>query len=324
MIRTALIGCGGFMHHRTSQILAVKEAEVCALCDPNPEALTSIKDRYPELLDIPTFADHQALLQEAKPEAAIIATPHSMHVDHVRNCLRAGVHTLIEKPLACTAQDCRDLIEERDQSGCVAAVSYQRHGSPLFQHMREIILSKRFGKVLMLNSHLSQDWLKNTVGLWRQDPIISGGGQLNDSGSHMIDILLWITGLRAESIQAFIDNRGADVDINSVVNIKFKGGATGSLTIIGDAPIWHERHAIWLEDAALILEGDKLTIHERGKDPEVLEDWAEGRTPDANFIAAIQGEESVLAPFECGLATLELTESAWRSAAADSSTVAAS
>ncbi len=304
------------MQHRTPQLLACKDVVVESLVDPRPEALAAIREKHEGVRQAIDFSDHVTMLDETRPDLVVIATPHTLHIDHVTDCLNAGAHTLVEKPLSCTAADCRKLIDLRDQTGLVAAVSYQRHGLPIFQRVREEIHSGRHGQILQTNSHLSQDWLKGTMGTWRQDPALSGGGQLNDSGSHMIDILLWITGLRAEQVQAYMDNRGAAVDINSSVNIRFEGGAIGSLAVIGDASIWHERHAIWLEEASILIEGERLSIHRRGEEPVVVDEWPEATTPDSNFVGAIRGENELLAPLECGLATLELTESAWRSAAA--------
>jgi predicted dehydrogenase len=182
-----------------------------------------------------------------------------------------------------------------------------------FQFVRETVSSGRYGRVLGLNSHLARPWLQLCGGTWRQNLSFSGGGQINDGGSHLIDIVLWVTGLRAERVSALMDNRGTEVDIDSVVSIVFEGGAFGSLTIIGDSCAWHERHHVWLEKAALLFGKDDLTIiDDVGRTIEVS-GWAKPVTPDENFVDAIRTGTDVLAPFECGLRTIELTEAAWTS-----------
>ena len=79
---------------------------------------------------------------------------------------------------------------------------------------------------------------------------------LNDSGSLILDVLHWCTGLEPETVAAFGNERGAPVDINSAITVRFKGGALGTVTIMGDAPNWQNGH--WLTGR---LEGVTLDQH---------------------------------------------------------------
>lgn len=310
-----LIGCGGFMRYHINTLKQTPSLRIAALNDTDPSQLARTREQYPDLAATPSFSDYRDLLSSRLCEAVLISTPHTLHRQQIVDSFEAGCHVLVDKPLSTTIEDAHASIEARDQSGKVGAISYQRHGQPPFRWIKEAIESGRYGRVTMLNSHLGQEWLRLTRGTWRQTVELSGGGQLNDSGSHMVDILLWITGLRAESVSAFIDNCGVPVDINSVVNIRFAGGAMGSLTVIGDAPLWHERHQIWLEKAVFFLEGDTLTVREDSGTKLTIDAWGRSDSPEVNFIDAINGEAEVMAPFECGLRTIELTEAAWKSGA---------
>lgn len=316
-VRLGIIGCGGFARYHLRTLTALDGLTVSALSDPSVDQLGQCTTEFPGLGACPQFADYQELLGSGQCDAVLICSPHTLHREQAEAAFAAGLHVLVEKPLACSVEDCLALITARDRSGKVGAVSYQRHGLPVFQHVRELVQSGRYGQVLGLNSHLTQQWLQLTKGTWRQRMSLSGGGQINDSGSHMVDILLWMTGLRAKRVSAMMDNRGAEVDIDSVVNIDFEGRAYGSLTIIGDACLWHERHHIWLERAALLIEEDTLNVIEEDGTKTTKSDWPKAVTPDENFLDAVSTGAPVLAPFECGLRTIELTEAAWRSAAAD-------
>lgn len=302
------------MRHRLNNLLPLPEVHVIGMVEPSTEQIRLTRHAHPALAETPGFETLSAALT-GSPDAVVISTPHTQHVHQVVESFEAGAHVLVEKPLATSVADCRRCIAARDLAGKVGAVSYQRHGSPVFQELHEICTSGRYGRLLMFNSHLAQDWLKLTAGSWRQDPGLSGGGQINDSGSHMIDILLWATGLQADEVTSYMDNRESAVDINSVVNIRFEGGALGSLTIIGDAPLWQERHSFWFEEAAVFLDEDRMEIHDRQGRRTVTDRWARASTPDANFVAAILGQAEVAAPFECGLNTIALTEAAWSSTA---------
>lgn len=312
-IRFLIVGTGGFARYRLGNLLPLHGVKVVGLADPDTSQIHRTREAHPSLMDVPAFEGIEQGLS-LEPDAVCIMTPHTQHVWQVEAGFAAGAHVLVEKPLSTTIADCERCIRARDAAGKVGMVSYQRHGLGIFRELRAICLENRLGRLLMFNSHLAQDWLRATRGTWRQVPEESGGGQINDSGSHMIDILMWATGLEPGRVSAFMDNRGSDVDINSVVNIEFQSGALGSLTIIGDAPMWQERHAFWFEEGIVFLQDETLTIHDRTGRRTTIDQWPKADTPDANFVAAIRGEAEVMSPFECGLATIRLTEMAWKSA----------
>lgn len=300
---------------RLPNLINIEGVDIVALSDPSQDQLTRTKRADARLEHVPAFADHREMLAALRPHAVVIGSPHNAHVSQVIDAFAAGAHVLVEKPLGNTVAECRQMIEARDKTGKIGAIAYQRHGALIFREIKKIVESGAYGRLLMLNSHLAQGWLRGTRGSWRQDKAISGGGQIHDSGSHMIDILLWMTGLEAVSVTAFMDNRGSEVDINSVVNLVFSNGALGSLTIIGDAPMWQERHSFWFEHACVQITDDKLSVIEVGGKRMTMEfHGGDNASPDANFVGAIRGSAEIQAPFECGLKTMGLTEAAWRSA----------
>lgn len=285
------------------------------MADPDPKQIEATRARYPaELASASTYPDHRELLLQARLDAVEIATPHTQHAEQITDCLRKGLHVLCEKPLTTTVADAYRVVDALAAARKVGMVSYQRHYQSEFRHIRERIRSGEFGKVMVVQALLSQEWKRFTLGTWRQDPALSGGGQLLDSGSHMLDILLWTTGLAAESVSAQIDPRGTAVDIDSSLSIRFEGGAIGSICIAGDAPNWHEDLTIFCERGAFFMRGGRLSISHANGDRFAAEHLAGGSSPDRNFIDAILGRAEVESPFECGVRVIELTEAAWRSA----------
>ncbi len=312
-VRFGLIGCGGFMRHHVSLLNKVPGAKVAALNDTDPVQIERTHAAYPETKSLPVYSDYRELLAAGGVDAVIISTPHTMHTQQVIDSLAASLHVLVDKPMVTSVADAKKVIAARDASGKVTGVSYQRHGAGTFRWLKHVTESGEFGKIRMVTSHLGQQWLQFTRGSWRQSMALSGGGQLNDSGSHMVDVLLWFTGLKAKHVSAFIDFCGTEVDINSVVNVVFETGQMASLSIIGDAACWHERHNIWFEDALVTLSDDTVRVMRRDGMFFTVDNWPGAETPEQNFVDAIQGKGQVLAPFECGLRTIELTEAAWRS-----------
>ena len=309
------------MRHRLPQMLGLDDVEIVGMADPVQGQLDETVAAHPALQGLPQFPSLDALLAGSDLDAVLIATPHQCHCEQVVQSFDAGLHVLIEKPLACSVADAQACIDARDRSGKVGAVSYQRHGLPEFQWLREKVAGGENGPVLIVNSVLGQDWKNFTAGTWRQDPEISQGGMLNDSGSHIFDILLWTTGLTPASVCCFADNRGTRVDIDTATTIRFEGGALATVSVMGHAATWHERHVITLENAIITWTDGKTVIRERGSDEREVGDWPEATTPDANFINAVLGRGEVLAPFECGMDVVRLTRACYESAEAGGSAV---
>lgn len=312
-VRIALIGCGGFQRYRVGNVNKVKDAEIVALVDPSPEQITLMKEAHPNTAHLQSFQDHNEMLQQVRPDAVMIATPHTQHVTQILDALNAGVNVLCEKPLVTTVEDAHKVIAARDKSGKVGMVSYQRHFQPEFRYIREKIKSGESGAVQYITVLQSQEWLRAVAGTWRQQLSLSGGGQLNDSGSHVLDIVLWSTLCTPKTVAAFCDNKGTEVDINSTLSVKFNEGGMASFAIIGDGMSWHEEITVWCENEAYFIRDGKLTIVDRARNKMKAEHLSGGSTPDQNFVDAIMGKAECESPFECGLEVIRLTEAAWKS-----------
>lgn len=313
-IRIGFIGSGGNARGHMGRMLEAREVEVVALTDPNPEMLAAARRQHPSLEQTPCYDDFRRMLAETAMDAVVISTPHTTHKEQIMGSLDAGLHVLCEKPLVCSVADAHEVIAKLEGSGKVGLLSYQRHYQPEFRYIRQCIASGELGRVTFVSALQCQNWKNGTRGSWRQDPALSGGGQLNDSGSHLLDIILWVTGLAVDRVSAFIDNCGTPVDINSALTIGFGGGAQGNISVVGDAPDWHEDVTIWCERGILFMRNGKLQVSDpAGK--YAFESMRGGSSPDRNFIDAVLGRAEVESPFACGLRVIELTEAAWRSAA---------
>jgi predicted dehydrogenase len=284
--------------------------------DTDQARLDAAVRRYPELGRVPQFRDHKKMIQQAQLEATLICSPHHAHYEQVVDSLRAGLHVLVEKPMVCTIEHAHAVMEEEKKAGKLVGIAYQRHCQGQFQFIRSAIHSGQAGEVRYVSAFQGQEWLQGTRGTWRQSKELSCGGQLNDSGSHLVDIILWVTGLAADEVSSAIDNCGTEVDINSSVSIRFKNGALGSLSIVGNCPTWWEDITIVCDRWAFFLrQGQLCYMSSVSGEMHHVDGFRYGSaSPTHNFVAAVLGREQVLAPSVCGLRTIELTEAAWRSA----------
>ena len=219
--------------------------------------------------------------------------------------------------MTCTIRHAKALIKKAEEKKRILMISYQRHFEPTFRYMRQVIARGALGEVQFVQAIQAQEWLRATRGTWRQQLALSGGGQLNDSGSHLVDIVMWVTGMKVKEVVARNDNFNTEVDINSTLAMIFENGALGSMSIIGNAPSWYEDHSIFGSKGALYLrQGLGLTHQDAVGRPVNVRLPKYNKNPDSNFIEVMLGKGEPETPPECGLRVIEVTEAAWKSAAA--------
>jgi len=314
-VRIGLIGCGGMANQHLRWLKEIPEAEVVALNDPARASLDRTLEKNPELKSAAVYGDHAALLADPRVDAVQIHSPHTLHFQQAMDAFAAGKHVLLEKPMVTRAEHAYTLLDAYERSGRVLMISYQRHFQKEFRYARRVIQSGELGEVQYLAALQGQEWMRGTRGSWRQTQELSGGGQINDSGSHLIDIILWVSGLRAAEVSAYQEFFDTPVDINTAASIRFTSGALGTLSVVGNAPRWWEDITFYGSGGALYIRQGQPLLHQDANGRRVdTADIGESTTPDRNWIDAILGRAEVQVPPSCGLAVIELTEAAWESA----------
>ena len=318
-VKLGLVGCGGFMRAHVRRLAAVRAAEIAALVEPSSRNLKGFLGHHPELEDLPTFRDDQDMLGRVELDGVVIASPHTLHYEQIMGALDHGLHVLTEKPMVCSVREAKEVISKAKRKSRLLMIGYQRHYLPAFRLARRMIASGKLGRVTFVAALQAQNWLRGTRGTWRQDPDLSGGGQLNDSGSHLLDAILWVTDLTPDVVWAQTDNRGSKVDILSGLTVRFEGGAIGNIAVVGDAPEWWEDVTFYGEKAALYLRNDRLILQSRsrdgaGKTEDMTRKLKYKGDPDRNFVDSILGKDEPQTPALCGLRVAQLTEAAWQSA----------
>jgi predicted dehydrogenase len=129
-------------------------------------------------------------------------------------------------------------------------------------------------------------------------------------------MILWSTNLAVSSVHAYIDNLGCAVDINSALSLKFANGALGTVSIVGDAPIFYEDFTIWGTKGAIFYRNGKLMHCDANGEMAEPTDLPPASNVDKGFIECVLGRDINWAPPICGLRVIELTEAAWQSAQA--------
>ncbi len=209
---------------------------VVALCDVNTEITKGFAERhFKETAHTPAhYADAAAMYAESNLDGVIIISPHTLHYAHACQALDAGVHLLLEKPMVTNVQDAYALRDKAVASGKTMLIGYNTPCTPILNFIKNAIANGRFGTLEMVNGYLSQNWMKGTMGTWRQNPALSGGGQAYDSGAHLLCSLVWSVASSPKMVSAFTENFDTEVDINSVINIRFENNVLASIAVSGN------------------------------------------------------------------------------------------
>jgi len=135
--------------------------------------------------------DYRDILDDV--DAVLIALPHHLHHPVTLDCLEAGRHVLLEKPMANSERECLDLIAAREKAGTVLMIAYCMRFHPLVTRMKELLDEKAYGDVFQV-SIWTEQLTRYPPDHWASRAANLGGGQLFSHGCHYIDILLWYLG----------------------------------------------------------------------------------------------------------------------------------
>jgi predicted dehydrogenase len=306
-----MIGCGLIARLHVQRFVADGRAAIVGLSDPNLAAAERLRDEFAAGARV--FADVTAMLDECDLDAAVICTPTLFHFDQVQACRRRGLHVLCEKPLADTRERIVELIEDSRRGGPVLSVAYQRRYDSLYRTLRREVQSGRWGPVRSVTTHNSERWQQTIAGTWRDDPRLNPGGFLGDAGSHKIDMLFFVTGLRPLEVFAHSDRCGSHVEIVTTVSGLLSGGVGLSMNFIGNAQHWREDFQIHCAGADLMIREAKLWIAHDNR-VESLDDLEPGSSPDAAFLDILTASAPNEAPAECALPVFDFTQAALQSA----------
>jgi len=320
-ICVGLIGCGGIMSRHIRDLLSAGNARITAMADPVAANIARYKSQFPALSGVAEFADYRGLL-ESPLDAVVIASPHTSHARQIVDSFARGRHVLCEKPMVTSIADARRVLAAEKKSRRVLVLAYQRHFEDTFRYMKKTIERGEIGKINLIQAIQCQEWTFAVGGTWRTDPKYSGFGQLSDSGSHLLDIIMWTTGLKPARIAALVDYDGYKVDVNSAITVEFESGAIGNITIVGNSSVWWED--ITINGTGGTFFHRNGTLHHKAGvagemrviSPSSAPWFKAAPSPARHFIDCILGKAENESPSISGLRVVEICQTAVESARA--------
>lgn len=209
-------------------VRALKDVELVGVVD-STDYLLDILNKYTGAV---TFSSLEKMLDEAKPEAILIATPTGSHAALVRSALERGVHVFCEKPLTLTAAESVELSAVAAERGLVAQVGYHNRFIATFQELKRLLEVGAIGNVThMLAEAYGPVVLKPKGSTWRSKRT-TGGGCLYDYAAHPLDLVHWYLGT-PERVRGSVLNSifSADTDDEVYSTLEYANGLSVQLSV---------------------------------------------------------------------------------------------
>jgi UDP-N-acetyl-2-amino-2-deoxyglucuronate dehydrogenase len=231
MLKVAIIGAGAISSaHIESYLQFPQRCQVVAISDIYEEkALARIRQHQLEAIAVSDYTE----LLEQDIDLVSICTPPYTHAELAAAFLEAGVHVLVEKPMASSLEECDLMNEAASRSGKLLSVVAQNRFKTPMMRLKSILESGLMGKIV--HAQIDSLWWRGLCyydlwwrGTWEKE----GGGCTLNHAVHHIDAWLWMMGLPSD-VQAFMTNTShdnAEVEDLSIGIFRYKSGALAQVT----------------------------------------------------------------------------------------------
>lgn len=291
-VRTAIVGCGKVAEIHAKALSRLPESEFVAVCDANMSRATKFAEQY----SVQAFDSVQDLVNRSGAEAVMICTPHPLHEEPTVLAAKAGVHVLVEKPLASSLEACDAMIRAAEEGNAKLGVISQRRLFEPVQRMKKAIDDGKIGKPVLgtfsMFSWRDQAYYESDP--WRGKWKSEGGGVLVNQSPHQLDLLQWFMGEIAEVSGYWVNlnHPYIEVEDTAIANIRFRSGAIGNIvTSLSQNPgIYTKVHVHGSNGYSVGVQTDTGASFVAGVS-EIAE-------PPLNDIWTIRGEQHLLKEFE--------------------------
>ena len=265
-IRLGIIGIGnmGSAHARSVVGGKCPDFELVAVADQREERLQWAKEKLGE--QVQTFSDYMQMLDSGLVDACIVAVPHYDHPTCAIDCMKKGIHVLVEKPAGVYTRQVMEMNAEADKHPELKfAMMFNQRTNHIYRKIHELVQSGVYGQIRRTNWIIT-NWYRPQAyydsGAWRATWAGEGGGVLLNQCPHQLDLWQWICGMPAKITAHMKFGQWHDIEVEDDVTayVEYENGATGVfITSTGDAD-GTNRFEIQMDKAKLVAEGNTLTV----------------------------------------------------------------
>ena len=268
-IKLGIIGIGNMGSGHASNIKngSCPEIKLVAIADINSDRLNWAKEQNCAE-SITYFNTAEEMLDSGIINACLIAVPHYDHTKYAIECMKRGIHVMVEKPAGVYTKQVREMNAEAEKHHeVVFGMMFNQRTNCVYRKLRELVKSGDYGEIRRTNWIIT-DWYRPQCyydsGDWRATWSGEGGGVLLNQCPHQLDLWQWICGMPVK-VQAHLHfGKWHDIEVEDDVTtyVEYANGATGVfITTTGDAH-GTNRFEIQMDKAKFVVEGNKLIMTE--------------------------------------------------------------
>ena len=239
-LRLGIIGAGLKAADYTQSWVRMPDVEFVATADVSAASRARLSDICTRAArPAPReFDDYRTMLAECRGDldAVYVSTPHSMHAEQAIAVTETGLDLLLEKPMVTTVQEAKALNEARSRTDSLVVIAFNGALSPLVLDTRKRADAGEFGALVSVSATIWEGWSPKYAGQWKQNPALSGGGFMFDTGAHMMNTVCLLAGAEFERVSAYMNNHGKEIDIVCAVAARLASGALVSFHAAGEGP----------------------------------------------------------------------------------------
>lgn len=325
MKKLLIIGAGLIGNKRAKAAHEGGLFSIAGVCDIRREAAQALAIQYGARI----FTDWKKAIMESDADVVLIATTHDLLAPIALAAVKAGKHVFIEKPGARRPGELIPVLKEAKKRKSGVWVGFNHRYHPAVQKMRELLAEKKIGKLMYVRGVYGHGGRKGYDKEWRAKPKVSGGGELLDQGSHLIDLTHYLVGkpklVHAELKKYFWK---MPVEDNAFLTLRCPKGETAFLHASWTQ--WKNRfsYEVFGATGALVISGlggsygvESLTLYERppegGAPKETV--WEFPGQDESfgielrEFMKALESPKRKTKSLEETIVNLEVVEAAYRS-----------
>jgi predicted dehydrogenase len=238
-VTIGIIGTGNQGKADLKQMVKVAGVKMLGVCDVYPPHLQEGLQIAGK--DAKGYTDYRALLDDRNIEAVMICTPLSLHAPMAIDALNAGKHVFVEKTMAYSIDQCKEIVRAQKRTGKLVQVGHQRRYSPGYHHAREFIKKGYVGKTLAVRAQWNEwrPWWRGVPSQYKEkyERLLNwrlyneySHGLMTELASHQMDVVNWFYGARPVSVvgQGGLDywkeQPGREVQDNVHLVYEYPGG----------------------------------------------------------------------------------------------------
>lgn len=252
-----IVGAGNFTKAMIVPMLSKLNANIKYIASSRGLSSTTTAKKYGIAQSTTNYKD---ILADDDVDAVLITTQHNAHASQVIECLKAGKHVFVEKPLALTNDEIDEIVEVYEKGNASISVGFNRRFSPFIQDMK-----KQLGDTSDAPIHVIATMNAGFISAdhWVQDMEV-GGGRIIGEACHLIDLITYLSDSTVESV--VMNAMGTDPDAgsdNASILLKYKNGTNGVINYFanGHKSYSKERVEVYSQGRTMIMDNFRKSMY---------------------------------------------------------------